>query len=121
MKKYEVDWLKILEEIASADLIGHETWFVVGYEQHGAFFYCAIGDCTITPEDTVKTICEEFDKDSSELEKILLERNRFGLVYIGKSRLSYEDAVREALTKALRPIGMTHPPEANKNIEKEDK
>jgi len=104
LKKYDVNWLRILEEVASSDLCGHETWFIVGCEQHGKFYYCAIGDCSVTPEEVVRLINEEVDKDGNELEKILREKNRYGLVYIGKSLLNYDDAIREALSKLLKPI-----------------
>jgi len=50
----EVDWLRLLVVLAEGDAFGHESWFEIGVEQHKAFYYCLLGDCSISEKERAK-------------------------------------------------------------------
>lgn len=49
--------LRVLLNLAQSECMGHETWIVIGKEQHGIYWWIATGDCSALvhyPRETYK-------------------------------------------------------------------
>ena len=86
MKERQTDWLKVLSEFCAGDTFGHESWFVLGVEEHKSFYYCFIGNCSAT------------EKDGWD---VLGGKKSNGKVFVGKHSYILEGAVINALAQAF--------------------
>jgi len=101
METHKTDWLAILSELCIGDVFGHESWFIVGIEQHKEFYYCFIGDCSATEDDGWAKLYPE-----SELAKKLEEERKAGKaikpkIFVGRHHDSLNKAVIRALAEAF--------------------
>ena len=107
MESNIMNWLRILDNISSSDYVGHETWCIVGCEQHGDFYYCAIGNSVMKPEYVVGCILGyrygssvELDEEIYEYIKKVNNADNIDL-YIGISNISIEHAIERSLLKVF--------------------
>jgi len=82
-----VNWLDILIFLAEGDAFGHESWFEIGVEQHKQYYYCLLGDCSVSEE--VRKKAREGESSSE------------GLPFCGRDKLM-ESAIVKALGRWLR-------------------
>jgi len=82
-----VNWLDILSLLAEGEAFGHESWFEVGVEQHKQYYYCLIGDSSVSEEIRRKAKEGEFHDESS--------------IFCGRSKMM-EFAIMKALGRWLR-------------------
>jgi len=87
----EVNWIRILGILAEGEGFGHESWFEVGLEQHKQFYYCLLGDCSVS-EESKKLVRDGKQPSPSHSENFFWARHKFSLEY----------AIKEALFRWLQ-------------------
>ena len=90
MEERPTNWLEVLSQLCFGDVFGHESWFVFGLEQHKGFYYCFIGDCSVTEEDGWNVL---YGKE-----------NKKDKIFVGKHSYIREGAIINALAQAFSSL-----------------